>query len=291
MRVLVTGCIGQVGSLLTKLLNEKVDLLALTRKELDISNEKLVKQTILDFNPDVVVNAAAYTAVDKAESENELAFMINRNGPKYLAKAASEIDAALIHISTDYVFEGNKPEPYVETDSVNPQGVYGESKLAGEIAVSKYCQKHIILRTAWVFGEHGNNFVKTMLRLGKDREALSIVSDQFGGPTYAGDIAKTINKIVEKVERNESLKWGIYHYSGTPHVSWFDFAQQVFIKAEQAGILENSPKLTAITTAEFPTPATRPANSKLNCDAIKREFEVSPSDWLSELDNIRNYVN
>ena len=290
MRVLVTGSNGQVGFLLKQMLTNKVELLALTRQELDITNESLVNETINSFKPHVVINAAAYTAVDKAENEESLAFSINCKGPENLAKAANQIDAALIHISTDYVFDGNKVGFYSETDPVNPQGIYGKSKLAGEVAVSKYCKNHIILRTAWVFGEHGNNFVKTMLRLGKERDLLSIVSDQFGGPTYAGDIAKTINKIVDKIGAGKSIKWGVYHYSGIPHVSWFEFAENIFVKAEEAGILEKSPKLTAITTKEFPTPAKRPKNSKLNCKAIENEFGIMPSSWQMELNNINNYI-
>jgi len=290
MKVLVTGCNGQVGFLLKQMLTNKVELLALTRQELDITNENLVNETITNFKPHVIINAAAYTAVDKAENEEELAFAINSDGSKYLAKAANKVNAALIHISTDYVFEGNKSGLYLETDPVNPQGIYGKSKLAGELEVSKYCDKHIILRTAWVFGEHGNNFVKTMLRLGKERDALSIVSDQFGGPTYAGDIAKAIIKIVNKTEIDNNIKWGIYHYSGTPQVSWFEFAENIFIKAKNAGILENIPKLTAITTEEFPTLAKRPENSTLNCKAIKKEFGIMPSNWQEELNNINNYM-
>jgi len=287
---MVTGCNGQVGFLLKKMLTNKVELLALTRQELDITNESLVNETVSNFKPNVIINAAAYTAVDKAESEVKLAFSINSVGPEYLAKAANKINASIVHISTDYIFEGNKSGQYLETDPVKPQGVYGKSKLAGEAAVSKYCDKHIILRTAWVFGEHGNNFVKTMLRLGKERDTLSIVSDQFGGPTYAGDIAQAIIEIAKKIDTCNKIKWGVYHYSGLAHVSWFEFAQKIFEKAKEKGLLEKTPKLTPITTIEFPTPAKRPVNSKLNCQAIGTEFGIMPSDWQSELDNINNYT-
>jgi len=290
MRILVTGCNGQVGFLLKQMLVNTVELLALTRQELDITNELLVNKTISNFKPSVVINAAAYTAVDKAESEEKLAYAINSDGPKYLAKAASALNAALIHISTDYVFEGNKSGQYLESDPVNPQGIYGKSKLAGEVAIKECCDKHIILRTAWVFGEHGNNFVKTMLKLGKERDALSIVSDQFGGPTYAGDIVTAIIEIVYKIEVDENINWGVYHYSGAPYVSWFEFAKHIFAKAKEKGVLEKIPKLTAITTKEFPTPAKRPENSKINCQAIENEFGIMPSDWQSELENIINYT-
>jgi len=290
MRILVTGCNGQVGFLLKQMLSNKVELLALTRQELDITNEKLVNDKVSIFMPNVVINAAAYTAVDKAENEESLAFAINSEGPKYLAKAASKVNASIIHISTDYVFEGIKSGQYLETDPVNPQGVYGKSKLAGEVAVSKNCKNHIILRTAWVFGVHGNNFVKTMLRLGKERDELSIVSDQFGGPTCAGDIARVIIEIINEIEVGENINWGVYHYSGTPYVSWYEFAQNIFAKAKVKGVLENIPKLTAITTEKFPTPAKRPENSKLNCQAIENEFGIMPSDWQAELENINNYT-
>jgi dTDP-4-dehydrorhamnose reductase len=289
MRILVTGCNGQVGFLLKEMLTNKVELLALTRQELDITNEKLVNETVTNFKPNVVINAAAYTAVDKAENEEKLAFAINSFGPEYLAKAASKVNASLIHISTDYVFEGNKSGQYLETDLVNPQGVYGKSKLSGEVAVSKNCSKHIILRTAWVFGEHGNNFVKTMLRLGKESDSLSIVNDQFGGPTYAGDIAKAIITIVNKIDTCKQIKWGVYHYSGLPQVSWYEFSETIFSKAKNKGLLKSTPKLTAISTDEFPTPAQRPANSKLDCKAIAAEFGITPSDWQTELNDIMNY--
>lgn len=289
MRILVTGCNGQVGFLLKKMLTNKAELLTLTRQELDITNENLVNETIYSFNPQVIINAAAYTAVDKAESEQELAFTINSDGPKFLANATKAVNAVLIHISTDYVFDGNKSGSYAEHDPVNPQGIYGKSKLAGEAAIKACCDKYIILRTAWVFGEHGNNFVKTMLRLSRQGDSLSIVSDQFGGPTYAGDIAKAIIVIVKKIETGEKVNWGVYHYSGTPYVSWFEFAQNIFSAAKKSQLIESIPKLAAISTKEFPTPARRPKNSRLNCNAIETEFGISPSNWQFELDNIKNY--
>ncbi|KKH61547.1 SDR family oxidoreductase, partial [Methanosarcina mazei] len=178
MRVLVTGCNGQVGYCLTKILSnsENVALLAVDREELDITSQDAVNKVVRDFKPAIIINAAAYTAVDKAEKEVDLSYAINRDGPQFLAEAAQEVGAAILHISTDYVFEGNKDGEYIENDAINPQGVYGASKRAGEIAVAEACDQHVILRTAWVFGEHGNNFVKTMLRLAADTgNELSIV--------------------------------------------------------------------------------------------------------------------
>ena len=289
MRVLLTGCNGQVGFLLREKLKNKYNVMALTRQQLDITDARAVSDIIHEFQPTVIINAAAYTAVDKAEVETELAYKINSDGPKNLAIAAEEINAALIHFSTDYVFEGNKVGSHIETDPVNPQGIYGESKLAGERSVSSNCTQFLIIRTAWVFGEHGNNFVKTMLRLAASRDELSIVGDQFGGPTYAGDIADATISIVDRIEQEVPVNWGIYHFTGAPFVSWFEFAEVIFERAFEAKLLSKKPTLNSIGTAEFPTSAKRPANSKLDCSAIYTEFGISPSDWQAELCNICNY--
>ncbi len=293
MRVLITGCHGQVGSCLTEQLadNENITVLALDRQHLDITSQDAVSTVVTEFQPSVIINAAAHTAVDKAEEEVELSYAINRDGPKYLAQAAQAIDAAILHISTDYVFEGNKIGDYIETDPTNPQGVYGESKLAGEIAVAQSCDKHIILRTAWVFGEHGHNFVKTMLRLGKSRDSLSIVGDQFGGPTFAGDIASALIQIAKRINQGGEVEYGIYHYSGLPHVSWYDFADAIFDVAVQQKVLVNKPALTSITTDQYPTPAKRPSNSRLNNEKIMTSFFIEASDWKVALNNIQAYTD
>ena len=292
MRVLITGCYGQVGSCLTKQLasNENTTVLALDREHLDITNQDAVHTAVAEFQPTIIINAAAHTAVDKAEEEVDLSYAINRDGPKYLAQAAQSVGAAMLHISTDYVFEGNKVGEYVEMDATNPQGVYGESKLAGEIAVAEACDKHIILRTAWVFGESGNNFVKTMLRLGENRDALSIVGDQFGGPTYAGDIANALIQISKRINQGDAVEYGVYHYSGLPHVSWFDFADAIFDVAIEQGVLEKKPSLTSITTDQYPTPAKRPSNSRLSTEKITLGFSVQASDWKAALSNIQAYT-
>ncbi|WP_412496588.1 dTDP-4-dehydrorhamnose reductase [Vibrio cyclitrophicus] len=292
MRVLITGCYGQVGSCLTQQLanNGNITVRGLDREHLDITNQKAVSAAVAEFKPTIIINAAAHTAVDKAEEEVDLSYAINRDGPKYLAQAAQSVGAAILHISTDYVFEGNKVGEYVETDATNPQGVYGESKLAGEIAVAEACEKHIILRTAWVFGESGNNFVKTMLRLGENRDALSIVGDQFGGPTYAGDIANTLIQIAKRINQGDAVEYGVYHYSGLPHVSWFDFADAIFDVAVKQGVLANKPSLTSITTDQYPTPAKRPSNSRLSTEKITLVFSVKASDWKAALNNIQAYT-
>ncbi|MEZ8337467.1 dTDP-4-dehydrorhamnose reductase [Vibrio cyclitrophicus] len=292
MRVLITGCYGQVGSCLTRQLanNGNITVRGLDREHLDITNQKAVSAAVAEFKPTIIINAAAHTAVDKAEEEVDLSYAINRDGPKYLAQAAQSVGAAILHISTDYVFEGNKAGKYVETDTTNPQGVYGKSKLAGEIAVAEACDKHIILRTAWVFGESGNNFVKTMLRLGENRDALSIVGDQFGGPTYAGDIANTLIQIAKRINQGDAVEYGVYHYSGLPHVSWFDFADAIFDVAVEQGVLEKKPRLTSITTDQYPTPAKRPSNSRLSTEKITLGLSVKASDWKAALNNIQAYT-
>lgn len=289
MRIILTGCDGQVGKFLSQKLTSIANILALSRQDLDITDQTAVDKIIQDFKPDFIINAAAYTAVDNAESEQEKAYKINRDGPLFLAKAAQDINATLIHISTDYVFAGDKQGVYAETDVTSPQSIYGASKLAGEQAIIDNCEKYIILRTAWVFGETGNNFVKTMLRLAGDRDKLNIVDDQFGGPTYAGDIADAIILIVKKINHNDAVNWGVFHFSGQPYVSWFEFAKNIFEQAEQQNYRKKI-ELGPITTAQFPTPAKRPANSKLDCSKIEQEFSISPSNWQNAIRNLIGYI-
>lgn len=292
MKVLVTGSNGQVGyCLVQQLRQQNADFLALDRDQLDITQRQAVWQTVSDYCPDIIINAAAHTAVDKAESEAEQAFAINRDGAAYLAEAAQQIGAAMLHISTDYVFDGQATQPYTETDATAPQGVYGQSKLAGEQAVLAACSRSIILRTAWVFGEHGHNFVKTMLRLGRERDSLGIVSDQHGAPTYAGDIAAALLHIAHHITQGKPTEYGIYHFSGKPYVSWYQFAEAIFQQAQQQGILANTPQLLAIATPDYPTPAKRPANSCLQLDKIQQVFGISPSDWQQALTQLAPYAS
>ena len=290
MKVLITGKNGQVGNCLVSQLSNmtEINFLALGREELDITNAEQVSKIVNEYKPSIIINAAAYTAVDKAESEVELANAINNLGPKNLAKAAAQVNAAIIHISTDYVFAGNKDGLYTETDEVNPQGVYGQTKLAGEESVAQECDAHIILRTAWVFSEFGNNFVKTMLRLAQTRDTLGVVGDQFGGPTYAGDIAKAIVSIAQQLQQG-STKFGVYNYSGYPHVSWQEFASEIFEKALAKNLIQSPITVNSILTADYPTPAKRPANSKLDCSKITTDFSIQPSDWKAALNNIQQY--
>lgn len=289
---MITGAKGQVGFCLTQQASAlDWNVQAVDRDELDITDKNAVDLLVRQFRPDVIINAAAHTAVDKAETEIEASYAINRDGPQYLAQAAASVGAAILHISTDYVFAGDKEGVYSEADLVAPQSVYGASKLAGEEAVIAANPKHIILRTAWVFGEHGSNFVKTMLRLGSLRDQLGIVADQFGGPTYAGDIVSALLVIAEKaVNEPRTVNWGIYHFSGTPHVNWYQFAQAIFDSAIAQQLLGKSPQLNELTTADYPTPAKRPANSRLDCRKIFNEFGIVPSDWRKALEDIVAYM-
>ncbi|PHX05729.1 dTDP-4-dehydrorhamnose reductase [Vibrio splendidus] len=288
-KIVVTGSNGQVGFLLSQKLEEsnEFELYSFNRGSLDITSEQAVAKACESIKPDIIINCAAHTGVDKAETDIENSFAINEIGSRYLAEQALKHDALLIHISTDYVFDGLKQTPYIETDIPNPQCVYGKSKLAGELVIKGSGCKHVILRTAWVFGEHGNNFVKTMLKLGKEREELGIIGDQFGGPTYAGDIVNAVITIANKYSSVEQS--GIYHFSGLPHVSWYGFAKQIFFIAEQKGIKLTVINLKKITGTQYPLPAPRPVSSCLNCKKIEDAFAITPSNWSIRLDQIKEY--
>ncbi|WP_279027653.1 dTDP-4-dehydrorhamnose reductase [Gibbsiella quercinecans] len=277
MKVLLTGSKGQLGSCFQDRLPAGWEVWATDSDTLDITDLDKVKQAVAQYQPNVIVNAAAYTAVDKAETEPELAALINATGPKNLALAAKEAGARLVHVSTDYVFDGKATSPYVETDATNPLGVYGQTKLDGELAVAEVLPEAIIIRTAWVFSEYGNNFVKTMLRLAKDRDTLGIVADQRGCPTYAGDIAQAIIDLLQK-----EAEGGIYHFCGDKEVAWNEFAEAIFAAAFKQGKLARVPRVNAITTEQYPTPAQRPAFSVLNCEKIKA-LGIILSDWEAKV--------
>ncbi|MBK5074416.1 dTDP-4-dehydrorhamnose reductase [Budviciaceae bacterium CWB-B4] len=283
MRVLLTGADGQLGRCFQDRLPVGWVIRETDAKTLDITDCLAVFAEVDSFKPDLIVNAAAYTAVDKAESESEIAALVNIVGPRNLANAALNSNAKFVHISTDYVFDGNAVIPYKETDVTNPLGVYGQTKLDGELSVLAVNNSAIVIRTAWVFSEYGNNFVKTMLRLGIGRTSLGVVTDQRGCPTYAGDIAKAILLLVQK----EDVKGGIYHYCGDKEVSWFEFAEAIFKQAKMDGY-SGSPEVKGITTVEYPTPAARPKYSVLNCQKIKKYSEIKESDWQTALATICN---
>ena len=286
MKILITGAQGQVGKELVSIAEQHYDVIAAGRDELDITQAKSVAEYIKSSQPDIVINAAAYTAVDKAEEDQERAYAINRDGAKNLATACAQHNIPLLHISTDYVFDGSKIDAYSETDNVTPLGIYGESKWQGEEAIRKLLSQHVILRVAWVFGAHGNNFVKTMLRLAKDRDELNVVADQFGGPSPAKSIAKTLIHLVDIYQKYKKLQWGTYHYCGTEKTNWCDFAREIFKQANEKGLMNKKIRVSSITTAEYPTLAKRPQNSMLNCTKIKNTFGIDMPDWHAGLNEV-----
>ena len=281
-KILLTGITGQVGQELKQTLTSVGEVIGVGRQEFDLSQPALIKQKIAKIKPNVIVNAAAYTAVDKSESEVELAMAINGNAPKAIAQAAQDIGATLLHISTDYVFNGQNHTPYLETDKTDPLGVYGKSKLLGEIGV-RDCDRHLILRTAWVYGSKGHgNFVKTMLRLGKDREELKVVADQVGSPSWSYDIALTITQLVDKSLNDSNIR-GTYHYTNSGVCSWYDFAVAIFAEAKQLGFPLAIERVLPITTADYPTPTQRPAYSVLSKVKITKTLGVYPPHWRESL--------
>jgi len=280
MKLLITGANGQLGTELQK--QAKVlglQVLAVDQVELDIIDEHAVNVMVSDYSPDVVINAAAYTAVDKAESDTSVAFAVNSDGPKNLAKSCDKIGVPLVHYSTDYVFDGSKQGAYAEDTPVAPLGVYGASKLAGEQAVQQNCSKYLIFRTSWVFSSHGNNFVKTMLRLGQEREELGVVDDQYGKPTSAAELARITLEILPNLNEYK----GLYHLAQPEVISWHGFAEAIFKEARQLGYALKIENLNAIGTNDYPTPAKRPVNSELNCDEIERVFNVTIKPWKESL--------
>lgn len=278
MRLAVTGKNGQVVSALQALASAELEIVALGRPELDLAQPETVLKALREVKPDAVVSAAAYTAVDKAESEPEIAFAVNRDGARAVALAASELGIPVIHLSTDYVFEGTKATAYVESDPTGPSSVYGHSKLEGENAVAASNPDHAILRTAWVYSEYGNNFVKTMLRLGETRDEINVVSDQFGCPSSANDIATAIVDIARRLSSDPSPRLrGVFHLSGTGETNWADFAKQIFaFSAENGG---KSVVVNDITTAQYPTPARRPVNSRLDCSKLEEIYGIRLPNW------------
>lgn len=273
-KLLITGSSGQLGTALQH--HERArdfSLIALGHAELDISNTLALDDIINSKKPDIIINTAAYTAVDKAESETSLAEAINHLGPAKLALICKRYSIPLIHVSTDYVFDGRATTPYQETYSSHPLNVYGLTKWRGEEAIRTQLNEHLILRVSGVFSAYGNNFLKTMLRLGDERETLAIVSDQTTCPTYAGHIADVIYQLASKLSH-----WGTYHYCDSPATTWYEFAREIFSAAAhwQTPRLKN---LRAITTAEYPTAASRPLYSVLNCDKIQRDYGIHSSQW------------
>lgn len=283
MRLLIAGWQGQLARALVEIAPGATDIeaLAVGRPALDLCEPASITRAMTDFRPHVIINTAAYTAVDKAESEPDAAFALNRDGARMLAEAANKRGAAIIHVSTDYVFDGAKPAPYVEDDPTGPLNVYGRSKLEGEMAVRTANPRHVIVRTSWVHSAAGANFVRTMLRLGAERQTLRVVDDQIGGPTYAPHLAAAVLDIARQVAGRGAgdATWGTYHAAGAGAVSWCGLAREVFRVAGHHG--GPAPAIEAITTADYPTPALRPANSRLDCQRLEQSFGFRMPDWQS----------
>ncbi len=292
--VLVLGAGGQIGrARCSAPAPAGLQIIGRTRDQADITDTGLVEAAIGEVAADLIINAAAYTAVDQAESEAEAAFAVNRDGAAIVAECCAKAGCPLIHLSTDYVFDGEKPGPYREDDAIAPIGVYGRSKAAGEVAVGEKWDRAVIVRTAWVFSAQQNNFLTTMLRLGGERDAVSVIADQRGGPTAAADIATAVLAIAPAVLAiapaildGKQDGFGVFHYCGAPTTTWYGFAQAIFEVAERLGLAV--PKdVVPITTKDYPTPARRPANSVLDCRRIAETYGITQPDWRTRL---RHYL-
>ena len=282
MRTLLTGSKGQLSRCFRDRLPENWELIATDSASLDITDAEAVRNMVQSFQPDAIVNAAAFTAVDKAEAHVGTAFAVNATAVHNLASAARACQARFIHISTDYVFDGTNKTPYKEQDYTNPQSVYGRTKVSGELLALAANPDSVIIRTSWLFSEYGNNFVKTMIRLAGERDNLSIVHDQTGSPTYAGDLAQAIIALLQQPVAPR----GIYHYGGNKSVTWYEFAQAIFQAAQQQAPNFRVPQLNAITTDQYPLPAPRPAYSIMDCQKIENECGIKASDWQKALNEI-----
>lgn len=281
--ILVTGVNGQVGYDLVRTLQGLGKVVPADRAMLDLADLDRVRAVVREIRPTLIVNPAAYTAVDKAETERDLAMRVNGEAPGVLAEEARKLGAALIHYSTDYVFNGEKDDPYVEDDPTDPQNVYGASKLAGEQAIAASGVPHLILRTSWVYGARGKNFLQTMLRLGAERPELKVVADQFGAPTWSNLIATvTAHVVAQSLGASDTGQWwadyaGVYHLTADGVTSWHGFAQRIF------ELSSHRPKVLPIAASEYPTPARRPANSRLSNDKLSAVFGVRAPDWSESL--------
>ncbi|AWM89722.1 dTDP-4-dehydrorhamnose reductase [Pseudomonas sp. 31-12] len=281
MKILISGQHGQVSRELQLRLGAVGELIVLGRDQLDLAKPEQIRQQVQHIRPDLIINAAAHTAVDQAESEPELAFAINAIGPGILAEEAAALGIPLIHYSTDYVFDGSKAEPYNEADAPNPLGVYGNSKLAGEQAITAVQDQHLILRTSWVYSTHGRNFLLTMQRLLQEKPEMRIVADQIGAPTWAGTIAASTLALIERWQAGQAGAWGTYHLTAQGETSWFGFARAIGEALREQG--KPCANLLPIPSSDYPTPAARPLNSRLDCSRLQREWGVSQPDWQTAL--------
>jgi dTDP-4-dehydrorhamnose reductase len=291
-KILLSGVNGQVGHALKNQLLQ-YDVIALTRDQLDLSNTHNIRQVIRELKPNLIINPAAYTAVDKAESEPELAFAINGTAPQILAEEAARLNASIIHFSTDYVYDGTKKTAYIEVDDVNPISVYGKSKLLGENAIRSVGLPHLILRTSWVYSAYGKNFLKTILRLAAERDNLKIVADQFGAPTSSQSIAEGVVNLLDVWQDDQESQTGIYHFTNTEYTSWHGFSCEIVTEYNRLSKMHGWPKLKAnvediiaISTAEYPTPAVRPQNSRLDNTKLKSVFKLELPSWQKGLQQV-----
>ncbi|MFP4347247.1 MAG: dTDP-4-dehydrorhamnose reductase [Thermodesulfobacteriota bacterium] len=279
MTILITGAHGQLGwELVRQHRPGAFDMAAFSHSELDITDPAQVTEAFDRHRPFLAINAAAYTLVDKAETETEAAYAVNRDGPAHLAAACARLNIPLIHISTDFVFDGQKGAPYLETDPISPVSVYGQSKAAGEAELRSRLQEHFIVRTAWVYGVHGNNFVKTMIRLARERDEVRVVADQYGSPTSAADLASAVWTMTDAILQDRETAWGTYHFCGSGITTWYGLASSVIERAGRHTFLKTD-RVTPITTAEYPTPARRPPYSVLDCGRIEEKFGIQPPFW------------
>ena len=281
MKILITGQHGQVSRELQLRLQGLGELVVLGRDQLDLAEAEHIRQQVRAHRPHLIINAAAHTAVDLAESEPDAAFAINAIAPGILAEEAKALGIPLIHYSTDYVFDGSKPAPYRESDTPNPLGVYGQSKLAGEQAIAAVGGEYLILRTSWVYSNHGKNFLLTMQRLLQEKPQMRIVADQIGAPTWAGSIANSTRALIERWQAGEPGEWGIYHLSAQGETSWFGFAEAIGDHLRQQG--KTCAELEPIPSSAYPTPAKRPLNSRLDCSRLQQQWHVSQPHWQDAL--------
>ena len=282
--ILILGAGGQVGMELQRSFADAGEIVACDRSRTDLSRPEELRALIRQLQPSVILNAAAYTAVDRAESETELAMTINGVAPGVVAEEAAKIDALLVHYSTDYVFDGSKKSPWVESDKTNPLNAYGRTKLEGEQAIQEVGGRYLIFRTSWVYGPHGRNFLLTMLRLGREREQLKIVDDQLGAPTSSLAIADATRAVVDKAMET-APEYGVYHLTCGGETTWCRFAQEIFsVPQRQAG--ERIPEVLPIQSSEYPTPAVRPANSVLSNEKLRIGFGIALPDWQSALTEV-----
>lgn len=292
MKILLTGKNGQVGFELRRSLAVLGEIVAVDATECDLADASSIRRLVHEVQPSVIVNPAAYTAVDKAEGDAGTAHAVNAGAPGVLAEEASRLGALLVHYSTDYVFDGSKAGEYLEDDAPNPQSVYGASKLAGEQAVREACQRHVILRTSWVVGAHGGNFAKTMIRLASEREALNVVADQFGAPTSAALLADLTAHLVRQATQGDTFPYGTYHAVAGGVTNWHEYACYVIDRARAAGlpIKVAADAIRPIATSDYPTPARRPANSRLSTRKLQETFNLRLPEWREGLDHILDQI-